>query len=133
VPISAGILSNLAARKDKFFYISTPQEARQFGTPERGPRNVLHVYDLTKREDKVLLEGIDGYDLDKEGKKVIYKAGPVYGIVEAAPGKAKVGEGKLNLSELQVEDRSARRVARSVPRSLARRARFLLGPQHDRP
>src|SRR5438552_438502 len=54
-------------------------------------------------EDKVLLEGIDGYDLDKEGKKVIYKAGPVYGIVEAAPGKAKVGEGKLNLSELQVK------------------------------
>ena len=103
VPISAGILSNLAARKDKFFYISTPQEARQFGTPERGPRNVLHVYDLTKREDKMLLEGIDGYDLDKEGKKVIYKAGPVYGVVEATPGKAKVGEGKLNLSELQVK------------------------------
>ena len=103
VPISAGILSNLATRKDKFFYISTPQETRQFGTGDRGSKNVLHVYDLTKREDKVLLEGIDGYDLDKEGKKVIYKAGPVYGIVEATPGKAKVGDGKLNLSELQVK------------------------------
>src|SRR5712672_3147645 len=103
VPISAGILSNLAARKDKFFYISTPQEARQFGTPDRGSKNVLHVYDVTKREDKVLLEGIDGYDLDKEGKKVIYKAGPVYGIAEATPGKAKVGDGKLNLGELQVK------------------------------
>jgi tricorn protease len=103
VPISAGILNNLAARKDKFFYISTPQEARQFGTPDRGSKNVLHVYDLTKREDKVLLEGIDGYDLDKEGKKVIYKAGPVYGIADATPGKAKVGDGKLNLSELQVK------------------------------
>jgi tricorn protease len=102
-PISAGILSNLAARKDKFFYISTPQEARQFGTGDRGSKNVLHVYDVTKREDKVLLDGIDGYDLDKEGKKVIYKAGPVYGIVEAIPGKAKVGEGKLNLNELQVQ------------------------------
>src|SRR4029077_9756584 len=56
VPISAGILSNLAARKDKFFYVSTPQEARQFGTPDRAPKNVLHVYDVTKREDKVLLE-----------------------------------------------------------------------------
>src|SRR5207245_1031976 len=32
VPISAGILNGLAARKDKFFYLSTPQEARQFGT-----------------------------------------------------------------------------------------------------
>ncbi len=103
VPISAGILSNLAGRKDKFFYIATPQEARQFGTNDRSPKNVLHVYDVTKREDKVLLEGIDGYDVDKEGKKVIYKAGPVYGIVEATPGKAKVGEGKLNLSELQVK------------------------------
>jgi tricorn protease len=101
-PISAGILGNLAARKDKFFYVSTPQEARQFGAGDRGSKNVLHVYDVTKREDKVLLDGIDGYDLDKEGKKVIYKAGPVYGIVEAIPGKAKVGEGKLNLSELQV-------------------------------
>ena len=103
VPISAGILSNLAARKEKFFYISTPQEARQFGTPDHSPKNILHLYDVTKREDKVLLEGIDGYDLDKEGKKVIYKAGPVYGIVDAAPGKAKVGEGKLNLSELEVK------------------------------
>ncbi|PYU78592.1 MAG: hypothetical protein DMG51_18540, partial [Acidobacteria bacterium] len=103
VPISAGILNGLAARKDKFFYVSTPQEARQFGTSDRTPKSVLHVYEVSKREDKVLLEGIDGYDLDKEGKKVIYKAGPVYGIVEAAPGKAKVGEGKLNLSELQVK------------------------------
>src|SRR5207237_945678 len=104
VPISAGILNGLAARKDKFFYVSTPQEARQFGTgDEQRPRSVLHVYDLTKREDKVLLDGIDGYDLDKEGKKVIYKAGPVFGVVEATPGKAKVGEGKLNLSELQVK------------------------------
>ena len=103
VPISAGILSNLAARKEKFFYISTPQEARQFGAGDRGSKNVLHVYDLAKREDKVLLDGIDGFDLDKEGKKVIYKAGPVYGIAEATPGKAKVGDGKLNLSELQVK------------------------------
>ena len=103
MPISAGILNGLAARKDKLFYVSTPQEARQFGANDRTPKSVLHVYELSKREDKVLLEGIDGYDLDKEGKKVIYKAGPVYGIVEAAPGKAKVGEGKLNLSELQVK------------------------------
>jgi tricorn protease len=103
VPVSPGILSGLAARKEKLFYISTPQEARQFGTNDRNPKNILHVYDVTKREDKVLLEGIDGYDLDKEGKKVIYKAGPVYGIVEATPGKAKVGEGKLNLGEMQVK------------------------------
>jgi tricorn protease len=103
VPLPAAILSALAGRKDKFFYLTTPQEARQFGTDDQQkPRNVLHVYDVTKREDKVLLEGIDGYDLDKEGKKLIYKAGPVYGVIETAPGK-KVGEGKLELSSLQVQ------------------------------
>jgi tricorn protease len=103
VPIKPGILEGLATRKDKLFYVDTPQEARQF-VPNNPPRpgNVLHLFDITKREDKVVLEGIDGYDLDKEGKKVLYKAGPVYGIVEATPGKAKVGDGKLNLNEMQV-------------------------------
>jgi len=106
VPIKPGILGGggggMAARKGKLFYVSTPQEARQFVPNDRSPKNVLHVYDIEKREDKVLLEGIDGYDLDKEGKKVLYKAGHDYGIVEATPGKAKVGDGKLNLSEMQV-------------------------------
>src|SRR6202043_528230 len=103
VPLPAAILSGLAARKDKFFYLTTPQEARQFGADnQQKPHNALHVYDVTKREDKVLLEGIEGYDLDKEGKKLIYKAGPVYGVIEAAPGK-KVGEGKLDLGGLQVQ------------------------------
>src|SRR5580698_6396306 len=104
VPIGAGILSSLAARKDKFFYISTPQEARQSGAPDQqGPKNVLHVYDVTKREDKVLLEGIDGYDINKDGSKVLYKAGPVVGITDAVPGKAKVGAGKHDLGGMQVQ------------------------------
>jgi len=103
-PMEPGILSNLAARKDKFFYVSTPMEARQFGLPDDGgPKNILHVYDITKHEDKVLLEGIDGYDLSKDGSKVLYKAGPLLGITDAVPGKAKVGEGKLDLSGLQVK------------------------------
>ncbi len=102
VPVHPGILSGLAARKEKLFYVDTPQEARQFVPNAPRPRNALHLFDMTKREDKVLLESIDGYDLDKEGKKVIYKAGPVYGIVEATPGKAKVGDGKLNFSAMPV-------------------------------
>ena len=102
-PIEAGILSSLAARKDKFFYISTPQEARQSGIPDQGPKNVLHVYDVTKREDKVLLERIESYDLNKEGTKVLYKVGPLLGITDAVPGQAKVGAGKLDLSGLQVK------------------------------
>ncbi|MGC2230359.1 MAG: PDZ domain-containing protein [Candidatus Acidiferrum sp.] len=104
VPVEPGIFSNLSVRKGKFFYISTPLEARQFAMPqEKGPQNVLHVYDVAKREDKVLLEGIEGYDLDKDGSKVLYKAGPLLGITDAVPGKAKVGAGKLDLSGMQVK------------------------------
>ena len=105
VPIPSGIFGNLAVRKGKIFYLAQPQEARTFAAEEEdgAPRNVLHVYDLEEREDKALLEGIDGYDLNKDGSKVLYKAGPVYGIVEAAPGKAKVGEGKLDTAGLQAK------------------------------
>ncbi|HKV26349.1 MAG TPA: PDZ domain-containing protein [Candidatus Acidoferrum sp.] len=103
-PVEPGILSSLAARKDKFFYLSTPMEARQFAMPgNQAPKNVLHVYDVAKREDKVLLAGIEGYDLDKEGNKVLYKVGPMLGITDAVPGKAKVGEGRLDLSGMQVK------------------------------
>ncbi len=103
-PIPAGIYRRLAARKDKFFYIAIPIEATQAALPgPPRPHAILHVFDVTKREDKVLLEGINNYDLDKDGGKLIYRAGPdVFGIAEAVPGKAKVGDGKLNVQSLQV-------------------------------
>ena len=103
-PIPAGIYRRLAARKDKFFYLAIPIEATQAALPgPPRPRAILHVFDVTKREDKVLLEGINNYDLDKDGGKLIYRAGPdIFGIAEAVPGKAKVGDGKLNVQSLQV-------------------------------
>lgn len=104
VPIPSGIYSNLIVRKDKLFYLAQPQEGRTF-TADGGapPLFVLHLYDVAKREDKPLLEKIEGYDVNKDGGKVLYKAGPVLGITDAVPGKAKVGEGKLNLAGLQVK------------------------------
>src|SRR5260370_40396973 len=93
VPIPAGILTALAARKDKLFYLASPQEARQAETEDDDkPQNILHVYDVAKREDKVLLEGIDTYNLDKEGKKVINKDRHEYSVGDADPGKARCGE-----------------------------------------
>jgi tricorn protease len=103
-PIAGGIYGNLSARKGKLFFLKQPQEARAQGTDEDdAPRNVLHVFDLEKREDKELLTAIDGYNLSHDGKKVIYKAGQVYGIQDTEPGKAKTGEGKLDLGGLQVQ------------------------------
>ncbi|NWG12252.1 MAG: PD40 domain-containing protein [Acidobacteria bacterium] len=101
-PVPAGSYRRLQARKGKIFYMSLPMEAAQMGLPGPSrPTGALHAYDIEKREDKVLLEGIGGYELDKEGKKLIYGAGEIVGIIEAAPGK-KVGDGKLNTAGMQV-------------------------------
>jgi tricorn protease len=102
VPVAPGIYASLIVRKGKFFYLAQPQESLTAGTDQDGaPKGVLHVYDLEKREDKVVIAGIEGYDADHEGKKVIYKAGPILGVIDAAPDK-KIGDGKLDLSGMQV-------------------------------
>ncbi|MBZ5564688.1 MAG: PDZ domain-containing protein [Acidobacteriia bacterium] len=102
VPIPPGSYTDLQVRKEKLFYLSQAIEAQQAGQagPPK-PSQTLHLYDVKNREDKPLLEGIDAYGLDKDGGKVIYRAEKVYGVVEATPGKAKLGEGKLNTAGLQ--------------------------------
>ena len=102
VPIPPGIYRRVVARKDKLFYYATPMEAVQYGRPGPSvPTGVLHLFDVKKREDKVLLQGIGAFEVDKEGDKLIYGAGETMGIVAAEPGK-KVGDGKLNTAAMQV-------------------------------
>jgi len=61
----------------------------------------LHRYDLKKREAKPFMSGISAYEISANGKKLFYMAHSVYGIVDSS-GKAKVGDGKLKTSELQM-------------------------------
>lgn len=61
----------------------------------------LHRYDLKKRETKSFMSGISGYSLSANGKKLLYFARSILGIVDTA-GKAKVGDGKLKTSGLQM-------------------------------
>ena len=102
VPIPPGMFRHLVARKDKLFYLSIPIEAAQIGAPGPAPRPSLHAFDVKKREDKILMEGVGAYEVDKEGGKLIYGGDGTLGIVDAAPGK-KVGDGRLNLAALQVQ------------------------------
>jgi len=102
-PIPAGSYEGLQARKEKFFYLSVPTEAVQPGQPTVTPsQNVLHVFDVTKRLDNVLLAGIDNYHIDKEGDKILYYADGKFGVVDAVPGKARVGDGQLNTKDIRM-------------------------------
>jgi tricorn protease len=103
VPIPAGLYNHLDARKGKIYYVSIPQEALEAANPNPNrPRGALHVYDLKSREDKVLLDGFGGfYELSTDGSKILYATGPTWGITDAIPGKAKIGDGKLNTAAMQ--------------------------------
>ena len=101
VPVPAGLYRHLVVRKDKLFYLSLPMEALQLAAPGPAPQPTLHVFDVKKREDKVVMQGAQDYEVDKEGAKMIYAAEGMLGITEAAPGK-KVGDGRLNTGAMQV-------------------------------
>lgn len=62
----------------------------------------LLLYDLEAREEKTILEGMGGWELSADRKKILYSAGGHYGIVDAAPGQ-KTSSGKLDLSGMEMK------------------------------
>lgn len=89
LPLPTGSYGGLNAGTNKLFY------AADGGT--------LHQYDFGAREDKVVIAGIQGYDINPAGTKILYQAGPVFGIIDAAPGQS-VGAGKLTPELEMVSD-----------------------------
>jgi len=95
-PIPAGNYGGLRATKGKLFYFSSGLGglSGRIGTQKTD----LHVYDLKEREDNVFLKDISGYDISANGKKLIYRKGNKFGIVDATGKSAKTSEGTLDLS-----------------------------------
>ncbi|MBI1850638.1 MAG: PD40 domain-containing protein [Planctomycetes bacterium] len=70
---------------------------------EDGGSSSLKVLDFDKRKVTTLLDGIDGYDVSADGKKVIYKSGATLGIVDVKTDPAKVGDGKIETGGLRAK------------------------------
>jgi len=67
-----------------------------------GPETSLRMFDLKAEKEQTILEGgINGYDLSADGKKILYRRGDTYGIVDVKPGQ-KAGDGKLALEKLEL-------------------------------
>ena len=94
LPIPAGRYANLSAFTDKLLYVALdPPDVENDASHGNA---ALHAFDFEKREDKVVLAGIDaGYVPSKDGAKVLYRADDKLGIVDARPDQ-KLGEGKLS-------------------------------------
>ena len=89
---------------------------RNYLNVKAGPKNVLfytervdndsgrrlHRYDLKKREGREFLKGVNGYEVSADGKKLLYRSGSTWGIVETK-AKPKSGDGKLNTGALQAK------------------------------
>lgn len=96
IPVPAGRYAGLIAAKGKLVYLAFDESPDEDG---QAPAS-LHTFDLEKREDKTILDGIDpGYWLSKDAGKVMYRKSGTVGIVDVAPGK-KVGDGKLDTGSL---------------------------------
>ena len=101
LPIPAGRYGGLTAFKDKILYVAvqpTPASEDSGGPPANAS---IHVYDLEKRKDTTVLDGVQpGFAPSADGGKILYRGKDGFGIVEAAEGK-KPGDGKIATDDLQ--------------------------------
>ncbi len=105
----------LGASKDYVFYITTPIFGLSGPLADEG--FALHIFDMKKRKDSVLINGATGYALSFDGKKLLYAGPPsggggeehparTFGIIDATPPSGPpghIGENALALSGMQAE------------------------------
>jgi tricorn protease len=91
IPAAPSNYRNLSVTADAVFYMRA-------ANPAAGPPS-LRMYNLKERKEDTVLETLNGYDLSADGKKIAYRQGESYGIVDARPNQ-KVTDGRLDLANL---------------------------------
>ena len=65
----------------------------------------VHVLDMASKSDATIISGVQGYTVNPTVTKMLYQSGPVYGIIDVAPGQS-VGAGQLTLAlEARIDPR----------------------------
>jgi tricorn protease len=59
----------------------------------------LYLFDMKKKKSELVIKGIRGGDLSADGKKLLYRAGNNYGIIDIKPNQ-KIDSGKLNMKDV---------------------------------
>jgi tricorn protease len=103
--VPAGNYFRLEATDKGFLYLKKDEpefEKYQTVTDSTGGRLDLYHYKLEDEETKRVLGGIANYHLSADGKKLVYRSGSRYGVVDAA-AKASVGDGEVKLDRIRIE------------------------------
>jgi tricorn protease len=100
LPLKPGNYRDLAVNESSIFYLNADEgDFNRFEFRPLGPRN-LYAFDFDKREERTVIEKIDGYNLSSDGSHIIYKRGDAIGIIESS---VKDSKGKnINLADLQM-------------------------------
>ncbi len=102
VPVKAANMFRLEAVENGLLYlVKTENEflKYQFVNDQNRAKNLdLHRFSLKTQKDETLLEGIGQYHLSADKKRLIYRAGNQFGVIDV--GKAKVGDGRLNFKNV---------------------------------
>ncbi len=98
LPVEEGNLFSLQVSDEgKVYYLEAPSTA---GGPYASGTK-LHMYDLNKREDKVVLSDVNSYQISHNKKKILYNTERTWKIVPASD-KIEPGEGNLKINDIQV-------------------------------
>jgi len=104
-PVKSGNLFRLEAVKGGFVYLRKIKNEflkYQSVTDATTSKNLnLYKFDISKEKSSKLIEGLSQYHLSVNGKKIIYKAGSKFGVVDL--GKAKVGDGSISLRQVHIK------------------------------
>ncbi len=108
--VPAGNYFRLEATEKGFLYLK--KEGHQFlkyqsVTDETGESLDLYYYEVDtkdpeERKAKKLISGINNYHLSADGKKLVYRSGGNYGVLDACK-EGKVGDGKVDLSGVRIK------------------------------
>ncbi|NIM65415.1 MAG: peptidase S41 [Candidatus Latescibacteria bacterium] len=100
LPLSRGNYRNLAVNENAIFYLNKDEgDFNRFEFRRVGPMD-LYRFSFDDREEKVVIEGVDGYKLSADGKHVVYRKRDSIGIIDAS---ATDSQGKaLDLSDLKM-------------------------------
>lgn len=94
LPVKPGNIGNLSAVKGKIIYLAYPNTGVADG------KSVLKYYDIEKREDKTIIEDVDGYVLSQDGNKILIRRGPAFDIIK--PEEGQKFDKPLRIAEMQM-------------------------------
>ena len=99
LPVDEGNYFNLQVGDEgNVYYLEAPATAG--GPYAKGTK--LHLYDLEKRKDEVIISEVNSYQISHDKKKILYREGRSWKIVPIS-GKSEKGKGSLAINAIQVQ------------------------------